>query len=45
MKLPLKTLCVAITIANIQAVFALEALEDETLSQTTGEGIAFLPEN
>lgn len=45
MKLPIKILCLAIAIANIQAVFALEALEDETLSQTVGEGIAFLPQD
>ena len=46
MKLPiLKTLCVAITLVNIQAVYALEALDDEVMSETTGEGIALLPEN
>ena len=45
MKLPLKTLCLAIAIVNMQSAIALEALEDEALSQSTGEGIAFLPEN
>lgn len=46
MKLPpLKTLCLAIAIINTQSVFALEVLEDETLSEVTGEGIALLPEN
>ncbi|MFW2160198.1 hypothetical protein ACG93T_02185 [Acinetobacter beijerinckii] len=28
-----------------QSVFALEEISDESLSETTGEGIAFLPEN
>lgn len=28
-----------------QSVFALEALSDDSLADTTGEGIAFLPEN
>lgn len=46
MKLPiLKTLCVAIAVANMQSVFALEALDDDALGETTGEGIALLPEN
>lgn len=46
MKMPiLKTLCVAIAIANMQSVFALEALDDDSMSETTGEGIALLPEN
>jgi len=34
-----------ITVVNIQTTFALETLDDEVLSETTGEGIAFLPEN
>ncbi|HMY28467.1 MAG TPA: hypothetical protein PLY05_06495 [Agitococcus sp.] len=45
MKLPLKTLCLAIAIVNMQSAFALESLDDETMSETTGEGIALLPEN
>lgn len=46
MKLPiLKTLCVAIVVANMQSVFALETLDDDSLSEATGEGIALLPEN
>lgn len=46
MKLPLlKKLCLAIAIVNMQPAFALEALDDNTLSETTGEGIALLPEN
>lgn len=46
MKLPLlKKLCLAIAIVNIQSAFALESLDDETMSETTGEGIALLPEN
>ena len=28
-----------------QSVFALEALSDDSLADTTGEGIAFLPDN
>lgn len=28
-----------------QSCFALEALTDESLSEATGEGVAFLPEN
>ena len=28
-----------------QTAFALEALSDDSLGDTTGEGIAFLPEN
>lgn len=49
MRVPLKIkkLCLAIALANlnVQYAFALEALDDETLGATTGEGIAFLPEN
>ncbi len=45
MKLPIKTLCLAIAIVNMQSAFALESLDDETMSQTTGEGVALLPEN
>jgi len=45
MKLPIKTLCLAIAIVNMQSAFALESLDDETMSETTGEGIALLPEN
>ncbi|MBK7300968.1 MAG: hypothetical protein IPI79_11900 [Moraxellaceae bacterium] len=46
MKMPiLKTLCIAIAVANMQPVFALEALDDDSLSETTGEGIALLPES
>ena len=46
MKLPnLKPLCLLITLFSSGAVYALEALEDDMMSETTGEGIAFLPEN
>ena len=46
MKLPLlKKLCLAIAIVNMQPAFALESLDDDTMSETTGEGIALLPEN
>ena len=46
MKLPtLKTLCVAIALANTQAAYALEVLDDDVMSEATGEGVAFLPEN
>ena len=41
----LKTLCAAIAVANMQPACALEALEDDVMSQTTGEGIAFLPQD
>lgn len=46
MNLPnLKPLCLLITLFSSGAVYALEALEDDMMSETTGEGIAFLPEN
>ncbi len=46
MKLPhLKPLCLLITLFSTGAVYALEALEDEVMSESTGEGIAFLPED
>lgn len=45
MKFPLKPLCLAIAIINAQLAFALESLDDEAMSQTTGEGVALLPEN
>ena len=46
MKLPLlKILCLAIAAVNAQSAFALVALEDDVLSETTGEGVALLPEN
>lgn len=46
MNLPnLKPLFLLFTLCSSSAVYALEALEDETMSETTGEGIAFLPEN
>ncbi|MCB1658174.1 MAG: hypothetical protein H6997_00865 [Moraxellaceae bacterium] len=46
MKLPtLKSLCVAIALANTQAAYALEVLDDDVMSEATGEGVAFLPEN
>ena len=46
MNLPnLKPLFLLFTLFSSCAVYALEALEDETMSETTGEGIAFLPEN
>ena len=46
MNLPnLKPLCLLIMLFSTGAVYALEALEDEVMSEATGEGIAFLPEN
>ncbi|MBH1971236.1 hypothetical protein FK216_10500 [Moraxellaceae bacterium AER2_44_116] len=46
MKLPLlKILCLAIAAINTPSAFALVELEDDALSETTGEGIAILPEN
>ncbi len=46
MKLPstsrLLPLILCFSVAN---VYALEALEDDSLSQVTGEGVAYLPEN
>lgn len=46
MKLPLlKILCLAIAAINTPFAFALVELEDDALSETTGEGIALLPEN
>ena len=46
MNLPnLKPLCLLITLFSSGAVYALEALEDDVMSEATGEGIAFLPEN
>jgi hypothetical protein len=46
MNLPnLKPLCLLITLFSSGAIYALEALEDDMMSETTGEGIAFLPED
>jgi hypothetical protein len=46
MNLPnLKPLCLLITLFSSGAIYALEALEDDMMSEATGEGIAFLPEN
>ena len=46
MKLPLlKILCLAIAATNTPSAFALVELEDDALSETTGEGVAILPEN
>ncbi|CAG67680.1 conserved hypothetical protein; putative signal peptide [Acinetobacter baylyi ADP1] len=42
---PKAILTIAIGLGLSHSAFALEALSDETLSQQTGEGIAFLPEN
>ena len=42
---PLSAICVAIYIATCSTTYALEKLDEEDLAESTGEGIALLPQN